>query len=305
MIAEGSAFLDSSGRVIVADAGFSRVLGIAPGGLAAGLRQRAEAEPHLAALLRGEGPASVTLAPRDGMTGCVVRRTVSDGGSLLTVASSASVLQAPVVEYAMQAMALSRLAGGVAHEVKNPLNAMALQLALLGDKMAGASEALSNACAGNLNSLRNQVGRINEVVRRFLDVADPAPGTAFDAGALVADAGNLFGHEGRRRRIAFTCDAGPGPARAAGDPARAARLVLGLLWSSLLRTPESGRLALRVTTSGEVVLVTVEHTLGPPDPGLEWVEEALVAAAREVGGGLEGTVAGDVRRVVLALPKER
>jgi signal transduction histidine kinase len=302
MLSEGSAFLDRSGQVLAADGGFRALLGA--GGVDPGevLRRRGQIEPAVAAFLAGEGPDAIALGERAGVPACVLERVAAPGGLLLRVRLEDA---APVREYVMQAVVLTRLAGTVAHEVKNPLNAMALQLALLGDKIGTASEALSAACAGNLTSLKNQIGRVNEVVRRYLDVADPSPAAGFDAGSLLADAATLFGHEARRRRVGLACEAAPGAARAAGDPARVGRVLLGLLWRALNGVPEGGRLLVRAAPAGAEVVLSIEHARGEPDPTLAWVGPVVAAAAHELGGRLEESSGEDPVRVALVLPKER
>lgn len=212
--------------------------------------------------------------------------------------------QGETAELAMQAITLGRLAGSVAHEVKNPLNAMALQVALLMDKLA-ADEALASSCAANLSSLRNQIGRINEVVRRYVDLADPAatPG-GFDAGALLADITHLFGHELRRRRIAVGAESTAGVVRAAGDGVRPTRLLLGLLWRAITGTPPGGRLAVHAAPVEGFAELSIVHSIGEPDPSLEWVEAVVSSAAGELGGTLEKTSRDGLIRFALRLPKE-
>lgn len=207
-------------------------------------------------------------------------------------------------ELAIQAIALARLAGGLAHEVKNPLNAMALQLALLGDKIA-ADERLATSCAANLASMKAQIGRINEVVRRFVEVADPssAPGS-FDAGGLLADVANLFGHELRRRRIALECGATPGVVRAVGDGIRPTRLLLGLFWRAVLRMPQGGRLVVRAAIDGGFAELSIEHPIASDDSSLDWIDGTIAAAAGDLGGGLEQACDDGMMRVALRLPKE-
>ncbi len=305
MISEGSAFLDRSRRVLAADAGFRMLLGLPAGDATDALRQRVRADPALAALLAGEGPESVRLAASAGAPACDLTRVESDAGLLLRASAPGPELDAPVVEYAMQGIALKSLAASVAHEVKNPLNAMVLQLALLGDKIGTANEALASVCAGNLGSLKNQIHRINEVVQRYYEVADPAPSGGFDAGTLLADAANLFCHEARRRRVALICEAAPGAVRAAGDPGRTARLLLGLLWCAVTSTPEGGRLTVRAAATAPGAVLALEHTCGILDPSTGWVREVVSAAASEMGGWLEESSEGDTVRVALVLPKER
>jgi signal transduction histidine kinase len=303
MISEGSAFLDRSGRVLVADAAFLACLRLPGHDAAAALRQRAASDPALAALLQGAGPDALRL--EDGVSECHLMRVASDAGFLLRVRAGDGAAPSPVDEYAMQAVALVRLAGSVAHEVKNPLNAMALQLALLGDKIATESDTLATACAGNLASLKNQITRVNEVVRRFLEVSDPTPSDGFDAGSLLADAAALFGHEARRRRIALVCEAQPDAVRAAGDPARAARLLLGLFWCAVTGTPQGGRLVAQAIASGHDAVLSLEHGRGDADPSLAWMRDVIAAASSEMRGKLVESDQGDVVRVALVLPRER
>jgi signal transduction histidine kinase len=304
MISEGSAFLDRSGRVVVSDATFRALLGLNSGDASEALRQRAHAEAALASLLAGQGPDAVRLSAAGNAPACELRRISSSDGTLLQVIPSDGALPAPALELAIEAIALARLAGTVAHEVKNPLNAMALQLALLGDKIGSSSDSLAAACAGNLASLKNQIDRINEVIRRYLEIADPAPSGGFDAGGLLADAAHVFGHEARRRRVILTSESAAG-VRAAGDPVRAARLLLGIFWRAISATPEGGRLVARAVASGSEAVLMIEHAEGPEDPALAWIGEVAAAGAAGMGGRLEESSRDGFVRAALVLPKER
>jgi hypothetical protein len=190
----------------------------------------------------------------------------------------------------------------VAHEVKNPLNAMVLQLALLTEKIAGAGEPLASSCAGNLGSLRNQIARVDEVVRRLADVSDPAPGTAFDLGGLAADIGSLFAHEARRRRVVWTCEASRGLIHARGDAARLARLLLGLAWRALSRA-ENATVALRAAVDGADALVSFEHPRDR-DPSTDWVPATVAEALAHMDGRLEWVRGDDRERLEVRLRRE-
>jgi signal transduction histidine kinase len=304
MRSEGTAFLDPSGRVLVADEPFRSLVGVGPGADAAQalIRRLGGVLPDL---LAGAGPRVLTLPAEGELPALDLERVASGAGLLVRARPSGSGPGLPAREYALQAVVLARLAGSVAHEVKNPLNAMVLQLALLGDKIAAASEPLASACAGNLGSLKNQIGRINEVVRRYLDVADPQQATGFDAASLLADAAGLFGHEARRRRLTFACEAVPGAVRANGDPGRAARLLLGLFWRAVTSTPEEGRLLARAAAAGDEVVLSIEHAAGPAEAGLAWMDGVVADGAAAMGGRLETGGDADIVRAALVLPKDR
>jgi len=305
MISDGTAFLDGAGKVCAADEFFRALLRLPAGDTTHALRARAAEDPALAELIAGRGPDTARLSAPDGTLVCDLSRTTGESGLLLRATPSDPALTAHPLEYAMQAVALARLAGSVAHDVKNPLNAMALQLALLADKISTTSETLAASCGGNLTSLKNQIVRVNEVVRRFLDVADPTPSGGFDAGGLLLDAVSLFGHEARRRRVAMACEAAPGAVRASGDPGRAARLLLGLLWRAIASTPEGGKLLARAFTVQREVTLSIEHGRGEPDPALAWMGPVVAAAVSAMAGRLEESDHEDTVRVALVLPKER
>ena len=135
----------------------------------------------------------------------------------------------------MRSRGSQRPAAGVAHDIKNPLNAMALQLALLADKLSPGDAGAASAT--HLAALRDQIVRVNEVVRRFLDVTDPsAPLGYTDVGALAADTASLFAHDARRRRIELHVDAAPARRGRAAIPDECP----GSCWGSCL-APSSRR----------------------------------------------------------------
>ena len=65
--------------------------------------------------------------------------------------------------------ALGRLTSGVAHEVKNPLNAMVLQLELLKSKLTDQGERVGP----HLEILSSEIKRLDRVVKTFLDFTRP------------------------------------------------------------------------------------------------------------------------------------
>lgn len=206
-------------------------------------------------------------------------------------------------EYALHGLAMACAAGGMAHQVRNPLNAMALQLALLSEKIGTHREVL-DACAGNLARLQDQIGRVDEVVRRFVEAAEPTGGSGLDAGRLAEDAAALFGPEARRRHGAIEVRVEAAGLRARGDGARAGRLWLGLVWRALEEAGEGGEVRLSAASEGAEVVLSLEHPRASPRRAPAWIAEAAAASARALGGKLEETVAGGVAHVALRLPAE-
>lgn len=206
-------------------------------------------------------------------------------------------------ELAMHGIGLAAAAGGVAHQVRNPLNAIVLQLALLADKIAAHRE-LADACAPHLSKLREQVARVDEVVRRIVDAADPAPGTGVEAARLLEAATALFAHEARSRHLELAVQPAAPGLRIRGSPPRVERLWVGLLWRAVEAAGESGSLRLAVERRGAEVGLSIDHGR-PPRPGvLPWIASAAGEAARALGGRLEESEGSGAARTVLWLPAE-
>jgi len=72
-------------------------------------------------------------------------------------------------DVATRLAAISRISGGVAHEIKNPLNAISLRL----DLLRAHAEAQQDGLIPEIDILSNEVRRLDRVVKTFLDFCVP------------------------------------------------------------------------------------------------------------------------------------
>lgn len=73
---------------------------------------------------------------------------------------------------------VAELSAGIAHEVRNPLNAMAIHLEVLSDKLRDADGELPGTVRPNLEAIRSQIRRLDGIIRQFSDFAQGrAPGS--------------------------------------------------------------------------------------------------------------------------------
>ncbi len=297
--ARGAAVVDHQGLLVTADPGFSASLGLGATPAPGALREAAAAAPALAAVLAGPARA---VADLDGPLGPVqVERWPTSDGALLVVRGRRDGER---LELSVSSEGMAVVAGGLAHEVKNVLNAMTLQVALAQEKL-GEGEA-AQAAGGHLATLQDQVAKVNELMRRFRDAA--APSTSYDLegvdlGAALSDAASLFGPHFRRQGIACEVSALPGAAMAAVRPARAVRLLLGVFGRAALATPGGGRIAARAAGVPGAVVLTVEHTTGAAEADLRYDHAVAAEVARALGGSLELAREGGQERVTVRLPR--
>ena len=71
-------------------------------------------------------------------------------------------------------VSLGRMAAGVAHEVRNPLNAISLTVAYLQEEFVPADEERRVKFSGLMTNIQGETRRLEGLVRRFLDFSRPA-----------------------------------------------------------------------------------------------------------------------------------
>jgi signal transduction histidine kinase len=172
------------------------------------------------------------------------------------------------------------------HDVRNPLNALAINVEILQEKLARAAGGQVPASqAKNLQAMREQVARVNAMLgdfARFLAPA-PTPPVSQSLSTTVRDAAMVLGHAARRARVKVLVDVPEGQAGVeAMDPSGLAFLALVPVLRALERTPEDGQVKVSVRNEGARVVLLVQD--GGREEGEDTeVEQALGAAAREYG----------------------
>ena len=104
--------------------------------------------------------------------------------------------------------ALGRLASSVAHEVRNPLGAVDIQLQLLQEDLADLQTAVPTRVGERLNTARAEMRRLDGIVQNFLRFSRPPALNLQRVGAndLLAHIVALVEPEARERQIALTLE---------------------------------------------------------------------------------------------------
>jgi signal transduction histidine kinase len=172
------------------------------------------------------------------------------------------------------------------HEVRNPLNALAINVEILQEKLARASGGeVPAAQAKNLQAMRDQIARVNGLLGEFARFLAPPPGapSVLSLSAVLREALAILGHTTRRARVRVTVDVAEGQAAvAAMDPSALSFLVMVPVLRAVERTPEGGQLRVSVRDEGARIVLHVQDG-GREEGGDSEVEEALAEAAREYG----------------------
>jgi signal transduction histidine kinase len=227
---------------------------------------------------------------------------------------------------------LGEVAAGLAHEIRNPLNAMGLNLELLEEQLAhggGAPDAGSSAvsAADLAQAARVETSRLARLLTDFLSYARPSPLSPVpaDLNDAAGEAVAFLQPEAGRRHIRLTFAPQPGGAPARLDPARVRQVVLNLVGNALDAVEAEGAAAreveARVEDAGNFWRLTVEDR-GPGVPATKTADLfKLFVSTKPAGTGLGlpiaerivrahgGTLAlssspGEPTRAVATFPKE-
>lgn len=141
---------------------------------------------------------------------------------------------------AQRLSALGTLAAGVAHDVRNPLNAIKLLSSHAIDLVDGGADA---PAAKPLQTIRTEVARLEEIVSGFLSLARESEihPEATNVDALLQECVRLFQREAEQRGIRLTGEYRTGGVPLMLDPKQINRAVLNVLLNALEACPAEGR----------------------------------------------------------------
>lgn len=146
---------------------------------------------------------------------------------------------------------LGEVATGLAHEIRNPLNAMSLNLELLEEQLARGNSAVS--AAELAQATRVETGRLARLLADFLSYARPSPLVTVpsDLNEPASEAVAFLRPEARSRRIALEFQPYEGGAPALLDAARVKQVVLNLVGNALDAVEAAGATAREVDVAIE------------------------------------------------------
>ncbi|MCF8062148.1 MAG: HAMP domain-containing protein [Deltaproteobacteria bacterium] len=147
-------------------------------------------------------------------------------------------------------ISLGRLSAGVAHEIRNPLNAMKGAVVLLRRRRAG--DALIQEYTGLVSE---EIDRLNAFVTDFLTFArQSAPKRVpTDVNRIILSAQDLFEEQARERRIVFHNNLDPDMPPLLVDPHQMEQVVINLMVNAMDAMPEGGEIRFSTGLSREGV----------------------------------------------------
>ncbi len=163
------------------------------------------------------------------------------------------------LDIASRLTALSQLTGGVAHEIKNPLNAIRLHLEMLRSRLA---EDLPE-----VDVISREISRLDRVVKTFLDFNRPVKPQfrVLDMNEVVRDIAALIAPEARARKVLVDVRIESAPAWITGDLDLLNQAILNVVVNAIEAMKSGGKLMLEARRDGGLTQVIISDT-GPGIP---------------------------------------
>jgi signal transduction histidine kinase len=183
----------------------------------------------------------------------------------------------------------ARLMDSLLHDARNPLNALAINLDVLAEKLKDAAGEVPASQAKNVGAMRAQIFRVEAVLRQFAEYIAPHGGQSgeIDFSQVVRGAIDVLSYEGRRGQVQLCPALEPGTFIQLTDAADARVVAAQAILRGILRSPPESELEIRVHQDGSRVSLTVRDD-GPDDQEpLPALVLALDTVARREGGQLQ------------------
>src|SRR6266545_3450900 len=154
-----------------------------------------------------------------------------------------------LVSYSAKLAALGRLTSGVAHEVKNPLNAMMIHLELLRDRLASPPADVQQS----LDIIGSEIQRLDHVVQGFLRFMRPQELSlkALDLNALLQSVCALLEAESQSHGVRFVLELDPNLTAVSADEELLRQAFINIVQNAVQAMPTGG--AVRIRTRPETL----------------------------------------------------
>lgn len=290
--------LDASGRVIRANGAVSRSLGLGLGEVlgknffedlvapedASRLRLDFDRliqgdliihEPHIQARLLGPG--------QDDTDACWVHwsfaRVSLEQSTVRIYASGIDVTKQRILERQTRVheklAAVGTLSAGLAHEIRNPLNAMSLQMQLLSRRIAK-TQALGPEIERPMGVIYDEIARLSHLVDDFLRFARPPELSegATDLVSLVAQVVGFLQLEAKEKGIDLRFEPGPAQLSLRADGEKLRQVLVNLLGNAVDASQPGQSVQILLKTTGESAVVEVlDQGAGIPEAELSRIFE--------------------------------
>jgi signal transduction histidine kinase len=206
-------------------------------------------------------------------------------GALLILRDAESVRQiGDEIEMSRRMSASGRLTRGVAHEVKNPINAIVLHLQLLQNKL----QQVDPDTRRHMEVIGNEIHRLDRVVQILVDFTRPRDLRIeeIDLKRLLDDVLVLATPDAEQHGVAIVRDLAPGSLTVKVDLDFMKQAILNVVLNGVQAMPEGGTLTISAHSEEDQVITEIRDTGGGIPPELQEKIFELYFTTKQGGSGI-------------------
>ncbi len=199
------------------------------------------------------GPGTRVLASAEVLESYPDRQRI---GTLITLRDAETRRQIrSQLDVSARLAAISRLTGGVAHEIKNPLQAITVHMEVLKSKLAGQYDEVGV----EIETIAREILRLDRVVKTFLDFTRPVDLKMRDIGmvTLVQDVAALVGPSASRQNVRIEVDSDSEEIYVHGDPDLLQQAILNVVANGVEAMKSGGLLRMQLAREGDECCVSI------------------------------------------------
>jgi len=205
-------------------------------------------------------------------------------GALLTLRDAESVHRIEdEIELSRRMSASGRLTRGVAHEVKNPINAIVLHLQLLQNKL----QQVDPDTRRHVDIIDSEIHRLDRVVQTLVDFTRPRdlhPET-MDLRRLLDEVALLAAPQAEQHRVRLMRELPAGPLLVKVDSDFMKQALLNVVINGVQAMPDGGTLTVGARREQELVVTEIrDQGVGIPPEVQEKIFELYFTTRKEKGG---------------------
>jgi two-component system, sporulation sensor kinase E len=163
---------------------------------------------------------------------------------------------------------LARLAASLAHEIRNPLNAIVINLEVLKNVIKQLPPKSLQKANGYVGILSEELERLNNALDNFLGLANPIEvmRSNIEVNRIVKDALTLMRHQAEQVGIEICDNIDSSPIYVEGNEDQLKQAILNLVLNAIEAMPDGGRLSIATRKDPDQAIIEVGDTgLGIPE----------------------------------------
>jgi signal transduction histidine kinase len=181
--------------------------------------------------------------------------------------------------------AVPTLMDSLLHDVRNPLNALSINLEVLSEKLKGETGEVPPSQAKNVKAMRDQIQRVDGILRQFADFIVLRGGSAGEAGLsdMAKRSLDVMAHESRRRRLKLNVSIEPDLRVKLQDTSELSFFLIQALLRAFGRSEAGTEVSVSVRAEGTQAILEVTDSAGNAPESAPDIVAALGLRCAQLG----------------------